>query len=241
MIEIIPAIDIIDGEVVRLVQGDFKNQTIYNKDPLKVAKKYEQHGIKRLHIVDLDGARQRHIVNWQALRYISEQTDLKIDFGGGIRSSKDLEMALSNGADQVVLGSIAVKKKVVVRSWVERFGSERLILGADVRDNKIAINGWSEITDINIFDFIESYLNMGIDTCICTDIEKDGMLQGPSFDLYSEIKNQFPDLKLIASGGISGIEDISKLEDNKVDGVIIGKALYDGKINIEDLSALHAD
>ncbi len=238
MIELIPAIDIIDGKCVRLEQGDFERKTEYEIDPLVMARRFQEHGIKRVHIVDLDGARQRRIVNWQVLQFISEQTRLKIDFGGGIQSNKDIRTAFECGADQVIAGSIAVRKPIVVRSWVEMFGAERIILGADVRDGKIAISGWQEQTDKDLFEFISGYYKFGLRTVICTDISRDGLLTGPAYELYGAIKERFPEMKVIASGGISSVEEIQKLDKMGIDGVIFGKALYEGKITLKELADL---
>jgi len=238
MIELIPAIDIIDGKCVRLEQGDFDRKTEYDIDPLVMARRFQEHGIKRVHVVDLDGARQRRIVNWQVLQFISEQTKLKIDFGGGIQSNKDIRTAFECGADQVIAGSIAVRKPIVVRSWVEMFGAERIILGADVRDGKIAISGWQEQTDKDLFEFISGYYKFGLRTVICTDISRDGLLTGPAYELYGAIKERFPEMKVIASGGISSVEEIQKLDKMGIDGVIFGKALYEGKITLKELAEL---
>ncbi|HSZ24521.1 MAG TPA: 1-(5-phosphoribosyl)-5-[(5-phosphoribosylamino)methylideneamino]imidazole-4-carboxamide isomerase [Cytophagaceae bacterium] len=238
MIELIPAIDLIDGKCIRLTQGDYNKKTIYNENPLEVAKQIEGAGIKRLHLVDLDGAKQKKIVNQKVLETISSATSLHIDFGGGLQSDKDLEIAFNSGAKQITGGSIAVKNSELFSKWISQFGSEKIILGADCKSGMIAISGWQETTEISIFKLIEDYIRKGIEYCICTDVAKDGLLQGPSFDLYKEIQTKFPSLKLIASGGVSNIEDVKKLNDMGVYGVIIGKAFYEGKIKLDELSKL---
>ncbi len=235
MIEIIPAIDIIDGKCVRLVQGDYGQKTIYNENPLEVAKQIEGAGIKRLHLVDLDGAKQKKIINHKVLETISSNTSLHVDFGGGLQSEEDLEIAFNAGAKQITGGSIAVKNTELFGSWISKFGTEKIILGADCKNAMIAISGWQETTEISVFTLIEDYLKKGIQYCICTDVAKDGLLQGPSFELYQEIQTKFPTLKLIASGGVTSIEDIEKLNDMGMYGAIIGKAFYEGRIKLEEL------
>lgn len=235
MITIIPAIDIIEGKCVRLTKGDYSTKKIYNEDPLEVAKQFEAAGIGRLHMVDLDGAKQKHIVNRKVLEEIAGNTKLSIDFGGGLQSEKDLLIAFECGAKQITAGSIAVKNKPMVMSWLHQFGSDKIILGADANQRKIAISGWQEDTTIDLFDFLNAYWNAGIHTVISTDISRDGMLTGPAFDLYIEIKNSLPELEIIASGGISSIDDVEHLNDAGIDGVIIGKAIYEGKIKLEEL------
>ncbi|HEX8547757.1 MAG TPA: 1-(5-phosphoribosyl)-5-[(5-phosphoribosylamino)methylideneamino]imidazole-4-carboxamide isomerase, partial [Cytophagaceae bacterium] len=236
MIKIIPAIDIIDGKCVRLTQGDFLQKKKYHDDPLEVAKTFQDAGITNLHLVDLDGARQKHIVNHKVLEAIASKTSLKVDFGGGLQSDDDLRIAFECGAAQITGGSIAVREPVLFESWINNFGSEKIILGADAKDGKIAVSGWQEITKLHIFDFIEDYLNKGIKYVLCTDISKDGLLQGPSFDLYKEILERFPNVKLIASGGVTTIKDIEKLEELGLYGAIIGKAYYEGHIKLTELS-----
>jgi phosphoribosylformimino-5-aminoimidazole carboxamide ribotide isomerase len=236
MIQIIPAIDIIDGKCVRLVQGDFSQQKNYSDNPLEVAKKFEDAGIKRLHLVDLDGARQKKIVNHKVLQQIAGNTGLSIDFGGGLQSEEDLSIAFNCGAAQVTGGSIAVKNPVVFESWIQKFGAEKIILGADAKEEKIAVSGWLEVTEKSVFDFIETYLNKGIKYVFCTDVSKDGLLQGPSFELYQSIRLRFPQAALIASGGVTTVEDIVRLDEMGVYGAIIGKAYYEGKIRLEALS-----
>ncbi len=232
---IIPAIDIIEGKCVRLEQGDYASKKIYSEDPLEMAKQYQDHGIKYLHLVDLDGARSSRIINWKVLYNIASKTNLKIDFGGGLKSDEDLKIAFENGAAQVTAGSIAVKNKPQVLSWINQYGSEKIILGADVKSEKIAINGWKEQTDIDIYDFIGDYEKEGIKSIICTDISKDGMLQGISNDLYKNIRNRYPAMKLIASGGVGSVKDLNLLLNLNVDGAIIGKAIYENKISLKEL------
>ncbi len=235
MIEIIPAIDIIDGKCVRLSQGDYQQKKIYNENPLEVAKEFEDNGISRLHLVDLDGAKANHIVNYKVLERIALRTNLIIDFGGGLKTDEDLSIAFDSGAKMVTGGSIAVKNPERFTSWLDKYGCEKIILGADVKDRKIAVSGWLESTTSEIFDFLQDYQSKGVKKVICTDIAKDGMLQGPSIDLYKEILEQYPDLYLIASGGISSMDDIYALQEANVPAVIFGKAIYEGKITMKDL------
>lgn len=235
MITIIPAIDIIEGTCVRLTRGEFQSKKIYNVDPLEVAKEYEDIGIKRLHMVDLDGAKQRHIVNWKVLERIALNTTLDIDFGGGVQSHEDIEIAFQSGANQVTAGSVAILNPKIVQLWLEKYGAEKIILGADVKNGKVAIHAWQKQTDNKLLSFLSNYYKSGIRYVICTDISQDGLLQGPSVDLYDKIKNCFPDFYLIASGGISCVEDITMLGQINIDGVIIGKALYEGKIKLMEL------
>jgi len=233
-IRIIPAIDIIDGKCIRLEKGNFASKKIYNENPLEVAKRFEDNGIKYLHLVDLDGAKKREIVNWNILEKISTKTDLKVDFGGGVQTDEDLRIAFECGADKVTAGSIAIKNYKLVASWIVKYG-EKIILGADVNDENISIHGWEEKTNINIFDLINKYLKINIKQIICTDISKDGMLSGTSNELYQKIKSKFPEIFLIASGGISKIDDIKILNDLNIDGVIFGKAIYENRIKLSDL------
>jgi len=235
MIEIIPAIDLIDGKCVRLSQGDYLQKTVYNENPVEVAKMFEDAGIRRLHLVDLDGAKAQHIVNHTVLERIAKATNLQIDFGGGLKSDEDLRIAFESGASMITGGSIAVKSPAVFSAWIERFGAEKIILGADVKDEKIAVSGWTETTDLDLLSFIEVYVKQGITKVICTDISKDGMLQGTAVDLYAKILSKFPELYLIASGGVSSINDISILEEKGVPAVITGKAIYEGRIQLKDL------
>ncbi len=235
MIEIIPAIDIIDGKCVRLSQGDYAQKTIYNENPLEVAKMFEDAGIRRLHLVDLDGAKAQHIVNHAILKNIVLHTSLEVDFGGGLKSDEDLRIAFDSGASMITGGSIAIKNEEIFLSWVKKYGGERIILGADVKNEKLAVSGWTEVTNQELLPFIGKFKRKGVFKVICTDIAKDGMLQGPSINLYQKILNQYPDLHLIASGGVSSIQDIEELEKAGVPAVIFGKAIYEGKIKLDDL------
>ena len=234
-IRIIPAIDIIDGKCVRLSKGNFKTKIIYNDNPLDVAKSFEDHGIEYLHLVDLDGAKSSRIINYKVLEEIATKTTLKIDFGGGLKSDEDVKIAFECGANQITGGSIAVKKPNVFLSWIEKFGTDKIILGADVNNEKIAISGWLEESQEDLIPFIQNYKSLGIQYVICTDINKDGMLEGPSFDLYRKIISQTNDLKLIASGGISEFDEIPKLAELGCEGVIIGKAIYEDRISLKQL------
>ncbi len=234
MIEIIPAIDLIDGKCVRLSQGDYDQKIVYNKNPLEVAKMFADAGIKRLHLVDLDGAKAHHIVNHKVLERIATQTSLIIDFGGGLKSDDDLRIAYESGAQMITGGSIAVRNPEIFKSWISKYGSEKIILGADVNNEKIAVGGWLETTEIDLLPFVEEYMQLGITKVICTDISKDGMLQGPAFELYNKMLVAKPEMYLIASGGVSSIEDVEKLNDANIPAVIIGKAIYEGKIRMED-------
>ncbi len=236
MIEIIPAIDLIDGKCVRLSQGDYQQKTIYNENPLEVARMFADAGIRRLHLVDLDGAKAHHIVNHKVLETIATKTNLIIDFGGGLKSDDDLRIAFECGASMVTGGSIAVKNPEVFASWIEKFGGDKIILGADVKDEKIAVGGWIETTDLELMPFIQNYMGKGISKVICTDISKDGMLSGPATDLYKKMLEQEPAMYLIASGGVSSIRDIEMLIENKVPAVITGKAIYEGKIKLTKLA-----
>ena len=235
MIELIPAIDMIDGKCVRLTQGDYNTKKVYNEDPLEVAKMFEDHGIRRLHVVDLDGARQGRIINYRMLERLATRTSLIIDFGGGLKQEGDLEIAFESGAQMVTGGSIAVKNPEIFTSWITKFGPEKIILGADVKEHKIAVNGWKDESACELFPFLEDYMNKGIRKVICTDISCDGMLKGPSIDLYKEMLEKFSDLYLMASGGVSNVDDIIALNEAGVPGVIFGKALYEGHITLKDL------
>ena len=232
---IIPAIDIIDGKCVRLSKGDYSTKIIYNENPLEVAKKFEAHGIQYLHLVDLDGAKSKHIVNYKILEEIALNTTLKIDFGGGLKSDDDLNIAFNSGAHQITGGSIAVKNPVIFKRWLKKYGKEKIILGADSNNEKIAINGWLEESDQELIPFIQKFIDEGISYVISTDISKDGMLQGPSFELYSKILDQIKGVKLIASGGISTFEELPKLAESGCEGTIIGKAIYEGRITLKQL------
>ncbi|MFH6988086.1 1-(5-phosphoribosyl)-5-[(5-phosphoribosylamino)methylideneamino]imidazole-4-carboxamide isomerase [Flavobacterium collinsii] len=232
---IIPAIDIIDGKCVRLSKGDYSTKIVYNENPLEVAKTFEAHGIEYLHLVDLDGAKSSKIINYKILEQIATQTSLQIDFGGGLKSDEDLRIAFESGANQITGGSIAVKNKEIFQKWIFQYGSGKIILGADAKDEKIAVSGWLENSDEDLIPFIQEYQNKGIQYVICTDIAKDGMLQGPSFDLYQKILSEANDVKLIASGGISTFDELPKLAELGCEGTIIGKAIYEGRITLKQL------
>ena len=232
---IIPAIDIINGECVRLSKGDYNKKTVYSKNVLDVAKNFEDNGIQFLHLVDLDGAKQNRIINYKILEKISSQTNLIIDFGGGLKSEEDIKIAFENGAKQVTLGSVAVKNPELFLKSLEKYGSEKIILGADARKEKIAVSGWLEESQTNIYDFIKEKTESGIEYVISTDIDKDGMLEGPSFDLYEKIIGENPNIKLIASGGITSASDLEKVKSIGCEGAIIGKALYENRIKFNDL------
>lgn len=232
---IIPAIDIINGQCVRLSKGDYDTKKVYNENPLEIAKQFEAHGITHLHLVDLDGAKASHIVNHKVLEQIATQTTLKIDFGGGLKTDEDLRIAFECGANQITGGSIAVKNEVVFKSWIQKFGADKIILGADANNEKIAISGWLEESDLDLIPFIQGYQKEGISYVICTDIAKDGMLQGPSFDLYQKIINQCNNVQLIASGGISTFEELPKLAALGCEGTIVGKAIYENRISLKQL------
>ena len=232
---IIPAIDIIDGKCVRLSQGDYSTSKIYNENPLEVAKQFQNHGIKYLHLVDLDGAKSKHIVNYKILEKISSGTDLQIDFGGGLKSDKDLEIAFNSGASQITGGSIAVKEPETFLSWLQKYGNNKIVLGADAKEEKVAVSGWLEESKEDLIPFIQNYFNKGVKYVICTDIAKDGMLKGPSFDLYRKILEENPNLNLIASGGIAEFDDLPKLQEIGCEGAILGKAIYENKISLKQL------
>lgn len=232
---IIPAIDIIDGKCVRLSKGDYNTKIIYNENPLEVAKSFEAHGIEYLHLVDLDGAKSSRIINHKILEQIATQTNLKIDFGGGLKSDADLKIAFESGANQITGGSIAVKNKVIFEKWIQEYGSDKIILGADAKDEKVAVSGWLEDSEEDLIPFIQNYQSKGIQHVICTDIAKDGMLEGPSFDLYAKILAEAKGLKLIASGGISTFDELPKLAELGCEGTIIGKAIYEGRISMKQL------
>ncbi len=232
---IIPAIDIIDGKCVRLTQGDYAQKTVYNENPIEVAKMFEAYGIRYLHLVDLDGAKTRHVVNYTVLEQICTYTSLKVDFSGGVKTYTDLKKVLECGANQVSIGSLAVKNPELFLEWLQEFGSEKIILSADIKDNCVAVQGWQEKTTLKLVPFLENYEKAGIKYVICTDISRDGMLQGPSVQLYAELIQHFSALNIIASGGVSDEKDVQKLYDIGCEGVIIGKALYEGKINLKNL------
>lgn len=235
MIELVPAIDMIEGKCVRLTQGDYDTQKIYNESPLEVAKQFQDAGVTRLHMVDLDGAKAGHIVNYRMLEKVASHTDLSIDFGGGLKSDDDLHIAFDCGAQMVTGGSIAVKNPDLFLSWITRYGSERIILGADAKEKKIAISGWKEGTAIDLIPFIKDYQSKGILKVICTDIARDGMLQGPAVKLYQEMQQEMPGLYVIASGGVSSMGDIERLEEANIPAVIFGKAIYEGRISLKEI------
>lgn len=235
MIELIPAIDIIDGKCVRLSQGDYDTKKIYNENPLEVAKEFEANGIQRLHVVDLDGAKSSHVVNYKVLDAIAGHTSLTIDFGGGIKTNEDLMIAFENGAHMVTLGSVAVKKPELFKKWLHQYGAEKIILGADVKDNRISVSGWLEEGPQELMPFLTDYTQEGVSKVLCTDISRDGMLQGPSIELYKQVMQRFPTMHLIASGGVSGMDDIIRLDEAGIPAVVFGKALYEGRITLKEL------
>lgn len=234
----IPAIDIIDGKCVRLTQGDYSQKKVYNENPLEIAKSFEDAGLQYLHLVDLDGAKAGKVVNWGVIDSIAKHTRLNVDFGGGIKTDEEISKLFEAGVKQVNLGSIAVKNQDLVQRWIEIYGADQIILSADVKNEKIAISGWLEDSSISIYDFIRDYLAKGIRYITCTDISTDGMLQGPNVALYKKLLQTFPEIKLIASGGVSSLHDLHDLQKLKVDGVIIGKAIYEGRISLSDLNTL---
>jgi len=236
--EIVPAIDIIDGKCVRLTKGDYNACKTYGDNPLDMALRFQDAGIRRLHLVDLDGAKSKHIVNYPTLEAITGHTDLTVDFGGGIKSTTDLEKALGCGASMVTVGSTAVTDPDLMTRWIEDFGQEHIILGADARDGKISVNGWKEDSELTLSEFIRGYIQKGITQVLCTDINRDGMLQGPSTELYKSLLKEFPGIKLIASGGVSSVQDIIDLKEAGLPAVIVGKAYYEGRITLEQLSQL---
>ncbi len=233
--EIIPAIDLINGKCVRLTQGNYEQKKIYNEHPLEVAKQFENTGLKRLHLVDLDGAKEGTVKNWKVLESIAAKTNLVIDFGGGIKTEKDLKIAFESGAALATVGSIAVKNENEFVGWLKQFGTDKFLLGADVKDEKIAIHGWQETTELWIYDFIEKYLNHGVKQIFCTDVSKDGKLEGPSIELYKIILQKFPGLHFIASGGVSSMKDLEELQTIGCSGAIVGKAIYENRISLKDL------
>ena len=234
--QIIPAIDLIEGKCVRLTEGDYAQKKIYNEDPLEVAKAFEGIGLMRLHLVDLDGAKAGEVVNWKVLEKIANNTNLKIDFGGGIKNEATLKTVLNTGATYATIGSLAVQNRNLFENWIQQFGAAQFMLGADVFDEKIAIGGWLEKTEINVYTFMQSYLDKGITQIFCTDIQKDGKLQGPSIDLYKNILAQFPTLYFIASGGVSKLQDLTNLRTIGCSAAIVGKAIYENKITLAELS-----
>lgn len=235
MLKVIPAIDLIDGKCVRLSKGDYNRKKVYNEDPLEVARAFEDHGLKRLHLVDLDGAKEKHVVNWRVLEQIAGQTNLIIDFGGGIKADEDLYIVYNSGAHMATVGSIAVNNPELFFKWLGENGADKIILGADVKERKIAVSGWLEVTNIDIIEFLDDYLAKGVKYILCTDISKDGMLEGTSLELYGELVDKYNKMKLIASGGVTSLDELYKLEDMGVHGAIIGKAIYENKISLKDL------
>ena len=235
MIELIPAIDLIDGKCVRLTKGDYNQKKIYNENPVEIAKGFEEMGFKRLHVVDLDGARSKHIVNVDVLKAITTETNLVVDFGGGIKSEEDIEKAFANGASMVTIGSIAVTQPELFLKWLDQYGAGKLILGADVKNGMISINGWKEDSAEQLLPFLKKYIDHGVKNVLCTEISKDGTLQGPALQLYQEIMAAYPQLHLIASGGVSSNGDIIALDQAGIPAVVFGKAFYEGKINIPEL------
>ena len=235
MIELIPAIDIIDGQCVRLTKGDYDQKAVYRDSPAEVAKEFEQIGFRRLHVVDLDGAKSKHIVNSSVLRRITTDTQLVVDFGGGIKTNEDIEKAFSAGASMVTIGSVAVTNPDLFMGWIEKYGAERIILGADVRYGKISINGWKENSAEDLLPFLRKYIDAGVRNVLCTEISKDGTLSGPAISLYKEMMEAYPKLHLIASGGVSSIDDIKALDAAGIPAVVFGKAIYEGKINLNEL------
>jgi len=237
-VEIIPAIDIIDGKCVRLTQGDYAQKKIYNEHPLEVAMAFEDAGLQRLHLVDLDGAKAGAVKNWKVLETLAGKTGLVIDFGGGIKRVEDVDIVFNSGAELATIGSLAVKEPEVFAGWLQQYGADRFLLGADVKNEKIAVGGWLETTDRWVYDFIEEYIQRGIRQVFCTDVSKDGLLQGPSLELYKNITGKFPQLHFIASGGVSGLDDVYRLEETGCKGVIIGKAIYEGRVTLQELSKI---
>lgn len=235
MIELIPAIDLIDGKCVRLTKGDYDQKTIYNEDPVSQALEFQRQGFRRLHIVDLDGAKSRHIVNDQVLRAITQATDLIVDFGGGIKTEEDMEKAFNAGAHMVTVGSVAVTQPDMFIGWLKKYGADRIILGADVRNGMVSINGWKEDSSEELLPFLQKYVDAGVRNVLCTEISKDGTLEGPATELYKKVMEQFPDLRLIASGGVSCNADILQLQREGIPAVVFGKAYYEGKIDIAEL------
>jgi len=235
--EIIPAIDIIDGKCVRLTQGDYAQKKIYNEHPLEVAMAFEDAGLQRLHLVDLDGAKAGAVKNWKVLETLAGKTRLTIDFGGGIKKETDLEIVFNSGAKLATIGSLAVKDPKTFEAWLQQYGAEKFLLGADVKDEKITVGGWLETTDRWVYDFIQEYVEKGVEQVFCTDVSKDGLLQGPALDLYKNIVGKFPSLHFIASGGVSSFDDVLRLEEAGCKGVIIGKAIYEGRITLNQLKS----
>ena len=237
---IYPAIDLIEGKCVRLSQGDYKAKTIYNENPLEVAQSYENAGIRHLHLVDLDGAKAGKVINWQVIESICKNTHLQVDFGGGIKTADEVDKLFTLGVKQINLGSLAVNDSDLVISWLENYGADKIILSADVKEKKIATHGWTKDSGIDIASFINLFLDAGLKYITCTDIKTDGMLQGPNISIYKELKQTFPQLKIIASGGVSKIEDIKALKEIEVHGVIVGKAIYENRIDLQELRSFES-
>lgn len=238
--QIIPAIDIIDGKCVRLTQGDYSQKTIYNEHPLEVALQFQDAGLQRLHLVDLDGAKAGSVKNWKVLEQLTSKTQMVIDFGGGIKKEEDLIIVFNSGAAYATIGSLAVKEESTFVQWLQQYGAEKFLLGADVKEEKIAVAGWLETTDIWIYDFIEKYIQHGIKQLFCTDVSKDGKLEGPSTELYKNVITKFPSLQFIASGGVSNIKDLELLRDAGCSGAIVGKAIYENRISLKELKNFNA-
>ncbi|MEL7340190.1 MAG: 1-(5-phosphoribosyl)-5-[(5-phosphoribosylamino)methylideneamino]imidazole-4-carboxamide isomerase [Bacteroidota bacterium] len=238
MTKLIPAIDLIDGKCVRLEEGDYARKKVYNEDPVAVAKSFADAGIEYLHLVDLDGAKAGRLINWKVLEGITQATTLHVDMGGGLKSDEDLRLAFECGARQVNVGSIAAKNRPLFLDWLSRYGTERLILSADARNGRVAIHGWQTQTQFELIPYLQDYHAEGVHHAVVTDISKDGMLQGPAFGLYQEIQETVPDLNLIASGGVSSLEDVIQLKEAGLHGIIIGKAIYEGRIKLAELSQL---
>ena len=239
-LQVIPAIDIIDGKCVRLEQGDYNKISLYHKEPLEVAKKFEDSGLKRLHLVDLDGAKAGAVKNWRVLETIAGKTSLVIDFGGGIKTEKDVQIVFESGAALATVGSIAVKNEEEFVKWILKFGADNFLLGADVKSEKITISGWQEETKLWVYDFIQKYIDQGINQIFCTDVSKDGKLEGPAIDLYKNIISKFPGLFFIASGGVSSMDDLKRLEETGCKGAIVGKAIYENRISLDELRKINA-
>ena len=239
-IELIPAIDIINGQCVRLTKGDYDQKTVYHNSPAEVAKHFEAIGFSRLHVVDLDGAKSKHIVNSQVLQDITRETDLAVDFGGGIKTDDDIQTAFNSGAKLVTIGSVAVTQPQLFMSWIDKYGADRLILGADVRNGKISINGWKEDSTEDLLPFLKKYVDAGVRNVLCTEISKDGTLAGPAIDLYCRIMDAYPTLHLIASGGVSSIDDITALKKAGIPAVVFGKAIYEGRIDLNELITINS-
>lgn len=236
MIELIPAIDLIGGKCVRLTKGDYDTQKVYNEDPVAVAREFEEYGFKRLHVVDLDGARSKHVVNHKVLERMAQATNLVIDFGGGIKTDEDIRIATESGAQMVTVGSVAVTRPELFLGWLQQLGSERIILGADVKNGRISINGWKEDSSDELIPFLDKYIQKGVQKVLCTEISKDGTLQGPATALYREIMTQYPQCHLIASGGVSSMNDLKELDQAGIPAVVFGKAIYEGRIALKELA-----